>query len=254
MADSINDLDRFMAAIRRRESGSFEGNYTALGPYTGPRYGRARGAYQIMETIWPGWAASCGIPGADWRSQEAQDHVARCKMTQYFNRYGRWDLVSIAWFAGPGRADRAMREGSQSVDGITEPILGTSVGEYWKSVAGFFEEAPEQYQGRGRFAPSVAEREMATREVRPFAGLDELFGLPPSQTGELETDDPESQLRSIFEAMSDTVAGGRRQRLDDLVPPEISLEPRQLDEPVEEELEDPLSAAQIAGRGGRGPV
>lgn len=244
MADTINDLDLFMAAIRRRESGSYAGNYSALGPYTGERYGRARGAYQIMETIWPGWAAAAGIPGADWRDQAAQDHVARFKMTQYFQRYGRWDLVAIAWFAGPGRADRAQREGSSSVDGITEPILGTSVGEYWRSVQDLMANAPEQYGTlSGQYAPTPAEWAAIQGPRSPFAAFGELMGLPPSGQGlGPPANDPESNLRAIFEGMSNMMAGGQRQRLPDLAFPEISLEPRQLDEVEEDELKDPLAA------------
>jgi hypothetical protein len=117
------ELDAFMAQIRTQESG---GRYTVLGPQT--RYGRPRGAYQILDSNWAAWAAEAGIPGADWRDQEAQDHVARFKFTQYFRQFGSWEAVSVAWFAGPGRAASYV-ENPASVANLSD-VLGTSVARY----------------------------------------------------------------------------------------------------------------------------
>jgi len=119
-------LGSFMEAIAEQESG---GNYGAVGPYTGSRYGRARGKYQIMETIWPGWAKEAGMAGASWNDPAAQERVARYKMSQYYKRYGSWDLVAVAWFAGPGRANTAQREGIGAIGNISD-VLGTSVAKY----------------------------------------------------------------------------------------------------------------------------
>lgn len=119
-------LSEFMQAIGTLESGN---NYNAIGPNTGSRYGRARGRYQIMETIWPGWAKEAGIPGADWKDPKAQDRVARFKMSQYYQQFGSWDLVAVAWFAGPGRAQKAKEQGIESVGGLQD-IIGTSVSRY----------------------------------------------------------------------------------------------------------------------------
>lgn len=132
-------LDQFMAAIRQLESG---GNYEAIGPYTGSTYGRARGAYQVMETIWPAWAKEAGIPGADWRNPDAQDRVARYKMRQYFERFGRWDLVAVAWFAGPGRAEQAARQGIQSVGELSD-VIGTSVTQYVQKAMDLMGQQPQ---------------------------------------------------------------------------------------------------------------
>ena len=119
-------LGSFMEAIAQQESG---GDYGAVGPYTGPRYGRARGKYQIMESIWPGWAKEAGMAGASWNDPAAQERVARYKMSQYYERYGSWDLVAVAWFAGPGRANTAKREGIGAIGNISD-VLGTSVSKY----------------------------------------------------------------------------------------------------------------------------
>ena len=123
---AIDQLPMFMQAIAEQESG---GKWDAVGPHTGETYGRAVGRWQIMENIWPSWAREAGLPGADWRDPEAQEHVARFKMRQYYQRYGRWDLVAIAWFAGPGRANQAAEEGIESV-GNLDDVLGTTVSQY----------------------------------------------------------------------------------------------------------------------------
>lgn len=127
---ALDQLGSFMDALGQFESG---GNYQAQGVQT--KYGRALGKYQIMSDFWPGWAAAAGIPGADWRDPAAQDHVARTRMTQYYNTYGRWDLVAVAWFAGPGRANQAAKSGIASVAGIAD-VLGTSVATYVQKVMG----------------------------------------------------------------------------------------------------------------------
>lgn len=127
----LNQLDDFMNAISSLESGH---DYSAVGPDTG-KYGRALGRYQIMSEIWPAWAAEAGIPGADWRDPGNQERVARHKMTQYYNRYGRWDLVAVAWFAGAGTANKAERNGIASVGGLDD-VLGTTVSKYVKRIMG----------------------------------------------------------------------------------------------------------------------
>lgn len=115
-------LELFMAAIRRIESTD---NYNAIGPHTG-RYGRARGAYQIMDANWANWAREAGIPGANWRDPRAQDRVARYKMSQYYRTYKDWDLVAAAWFGGPGAANEMRRRGTSG----RRDMLGTSVPSY----------------------------------------------------------------------------------------------------------------------------
>lgn len=124
-------LDAFMEALGYVES---RNNYNAEGPYTGSTYGRAVGRYQIMEKIYGGWAREAGVDPND-RSPAAQDKVARYKMSEYYRRYGSWDLVAVAWFAGPGRADKAKKQGIASVGGIKD-MLGTSVASYAQKVVG----------------------------------------------------------------------------------------------------------------------
>lgn len=136
---ALDQLDAFMEALGEVESGN---NWDAVGPYTGSTYGRARGRWQIMSAIYPAWAREAGVDPNDY-SPAAQERVARHKMSQYYARYGSWDLVAVAWFAGPGRADRAKARGINAVGGIKD-MLGTSVSSYVSKVVG----------GMGYTAPS----------------------------------------------------------------------------------------------------
>lgn len=128
---SLDQLDSFMHSLGALESGN---NWDAVGPYTGSTYGRARGRFQIMERIYGGWAREAGVNPNDY-SPAAQERVARHKMTEYYRRFGSWDLVAVAWFAGPGRAEKAAKSGISSVGGIKD-MLGTSVSSYVSKVRG----------------------------------------------------------------------------------------------------------------------
>ena len=97
---ALDELPVFMAAMRRIESGAFGGNYGIT--KTG-----SLGAYQISAPNWNKWAAEAGVDGADWRSQAAQDTVAVFKMRQFYDRYGDWRLVQVAWLYGTDSADVA---------------------------------------------------------------------------------------------------------------------------------------------------
>ena len=111
-----SQLAAFMAAIRQRES---NGNYQAIGPPT--RFGTAKGAYQFIDSTWGGFG---GFSRADHAPPHVQDQRAAQLMTQYYNTYGSWELVAIAWHAGPGTADSIMRGGS--LQGISDGYTATS--------------------------------------------------------------------------------------------------------------------------------
>jgi hypothetical protein len=90
------DIDRFMAAISGQESG---GNPNAVNADSG-----AHGEFQIMPGNWRSWAQAAGLPGNAPRSAENQRIVARHRMLYYFNKFGNWRDVAIAWYAGEGAA------------------------------------------------------------------------------------------------------------------------------------------------------
>lgn len=94
-------LDAFMQAIAEQESG---GSYTAHNP------GGAYGKYQIMPSNWGPWAERAGLGRNAPRTPENQEIVARHVMSEYYQRFGNWRDVAIAWFAGPGAVHAAGAE------------------------------------------------------------------------------------------------------------------------------------------------
>jgi len=137
---ALSALDTFLAAIRRLESGSYDGKYDAVNRISG-----ALGAYQIMPGNWSWWTQKWGVPGADWRDKRAQDFVARKQFEEYYAKYRNWDLVAIAWFAGPGAADRARREGVGAL-GSVKDAMGTTVPGYVSTIRQHMANAPERYK------------------------------------------------------------------------------------------------------------
>lgn len=104
---SGGDIEAFMQAISGQESG---GNPNAVNPDSG-----AAGMFQIMPSNWVPWAREAGVDPND-RSAANQMRVARHKMLEYYQMFGNWSDVAVAWYAGPGNAE-ARRAGRLSGDG-----------------------------------------------------------------------------------------------------------------------------------------
>ncbi len=139
------ELVAFMESIKEQENAG--GNYllkhrptTIIGYDGNPVKVQALGAYGILDINWDKWSEQAGYKGADWRIPEMQDIVAAYKFTEYYNKYGSWDLVAVAWYAGPARANKAKNMGLDSVSNI-ENIegFGPNVQEYVNSVMGKYE-------------------------------------------------------------------------------------------------------------------
>lgn len=93
------EIDQFMGAISSQESG---GDYDAVGPTT--RSGEnAQGRYQILPSNWSSWAVEAGLPADAEQTPMNQEIVARHKMLAYYEQFGNWEAVAVAWFAGPDR-------------------------------------------------------------------------------------------------------------------------------------------------------
>lgn len=88
-------LDAFMKSLSATESG---GSSSAVNSRTG-----AAGTFQIMPNNWAGWSAEAGMPGAPFTPQN-QQRVAEFKLQQYYNQFGSWQAVAVAWYAGPATA------------------------------------------------------------------------------------------------------------------------------------------------------
>ena len=103
-------LDKLMYSIKMQESG---GNYNAHNP------SGAHGAYQFMPGTWRSAAAGAGLGAGAPMTTENQDKAARWLMGQYLAKYKDPSLVAVAWYAGPGVADKKMRTGNYNVSGGT---------------------------------------------------------------------------------------------------------------------------------------
>ncbi len=78
---------------------------------------QALGGYGILDINFPVWAEQAGLEDFsmsdnDWEDPKVQDAIARYKVQEYFNKYNSWDAVSVAWFAGPGKADTLIKDGT----------------------------------------------------------------------------------------------------------------------------------------------
>lgn len=115
-----NSVDAFMSAIMGQESG---GNYDARNVDSG-----AAGAFQIMPENWPAWAENAGLSADAPMTPENQNYVARQKMQEYYNQFGNWRDVAIAWYAGPEAVNWSEEAKNRPQDGYP------SVNEYADSV------------------------------------------------------------------------------------------------------------------------
>jgi len=109
-------LEKFMAGIRKVESG---GNYKAVGPPT--PYGRATGAYQFIK---PTWGNYKGYANAKDAPKSVQDARAEQLMSGYYKKFGRWDLVAVAWHAGEGTAAKVKKNPS-ALNGVGDVNMST---------------------------------------------------------------------------------------------------------------------------------
>lgn len=242
MADTLQDLAAFMDAIawiesERADPQPIGSGYGALGRVLSDG-SRARGRYQIRDIYWSAWATEAGIPGADWRDPAAQDRVAAHKMTQYWYRYRDWRLVAVAWFAGGSVADHAMRHGT--IPG--GPLVGVSdaVDDYVAKMQRKLAEHKIRRDG-GALDPAdlkflvntpppvsftTASRLRAMPSGQAASPVGDLFAstipeLAPAGSTESPLNRPRFDLRralaGVIDRVSNTIAGGARQRLESLL-------------------------------------
>ena len=115
-APAAPDGSPYAGAIKSIESG---GKYDIVGP-THPRYGRALGAYQVMEANLPEWSkAALGREvSADefLANPKVQDAVFQDRFGGYVQKYGNPQDAASAWFTG-----RPLAQGANARD-----VLGTT--------------------------------------------------------------------------------------------------------------------------------
>lgn len=114
------DIARAALAIQGNESG---GKYDIVGP-THPKYGRALGAYQVMESNLPSWSKETlgreVSPDEFLKNPQIQDAIFQKKFGQSVAKYGNPQDAASVWFTG-----RPLAQGANAKD-----VLGTTGQSY----------------------------------------------------------------------------------------------------------------------------
>jgi len=101
-------FDNFLHAIAKRESG---GRYSAVNRDSG-----ALGKYQIMPGNIPQWSREAlgkSVSTSTFLHTPAlQEKIAQYKLQQYYRKYGAQG-AAVAWYAGPGTANKYLRAGGR---------------------------------------------------------------------------------------------------------------------------------------------
>jgi hypothetical protein len=121
--DKDADLDKYLSALARGESGGEKDPYAVVGPKS--RKGDfPYGKYQVMGANVPSWSEEAGLgrltPKEFLASPEAQEAVVKHKFREYLNKSGSPEKAAAMWFGGP---DYASHMGARDV-------LGTSIPQY----------------------------------------------------------------------------------------------------------------------------
>jgi len=168
VVDTFGQVDQWMYGTRQIESGH---NYQAYNQDSG-----AAGAYQFVTKTWRpyGWSKDPALAaqpyvGSDGRSYYSaleapahiQDERARRMALAYFQQFGDWSLVSVAWHAGPARA-AAFARGEVDFE-LNDGIMTTV--EYSKKV---YQAAFGEGTVMKSFANQPTQMEKAPKNLREF--------------------------------------------------------------------------------------
>lgn len=118
------EIDAFMAAISGQESGGLDDPYGAVNPHSG-----AHGRFQIMPANWKPWATRAGLGPNAPRTPENQEIVARQIMLDYYEQFGNWRDVAVAWYSGPDDVSKKRhstrdQKGYPSISRYADEVMG----------------------------------------------------------------------------------------------------------------------------------
>jgi hypothetical protein len=118
-ANQNTDMSIYQQAISKIESGSYAGNYSAVGP-TLNNGDYAIGRYQIMASNVPSWSqkylGQTLTPQQALANPAAQDAMFNGQFGSYLNKYGNQSDAASAWFTGGPLKTGALRS---DVNGTT---------------------------------------------------------------------------------------------------------------------------------------
>lgn len=206
-------IDIYLEALKMQES---SGNYQAQHKaevitdiVTGKKIRvQAIGAYGILDINWTGtktqksWAEQAGYSGADWHDPIAQDAVARYKVQEYFNKYGSWDAVSVAWFSGEGNANKLVKNGT--IDYSASDSNGQTIENYVDEMN-----------------TKISEQFMNMEvPIKPYTPPQIIEGPQTNPMVDSQRNQQEVFAAQILDAMTKANAGGMRPSFESQVPAE----------------------------------
>ena len=203
-------IDIYMKALLMREStNNYEAKHksSVIEDYeTGkPIRVQALGGYGILDINFEKWAKQAGLEDfsmadEDWKDPKAQDTIAKYKLQEYFNKFGSWEAVSVAWFAGENKAKELMRNGT--IDYSKADSNGTTIKQYVDSMNNLIAE------------------ELMTMEVpmERFTMPSTIKGPPTPPVIAKQKDMQQVFAAQILDAMTKANAGGNRPSFESQVP------------------------------------
>lgn len=206
-------IDIYLEALKMQES---SGNYQAQHKaevitdiVTGKKIRvQAIGAYGILDINWTGtktqksWAEQAGYSGADWHDPIAQDAVARYKVQEYFNKYGSWDAVSVAWFSGEGNANKLVKNGT--IDYSASDSNGQTIENYVDEM-------------NTKISEEFMNMEVP---IKPYTPPQIIEGPQTNPVVDSQRNQQEVFAAQILDAMTKANAGGMRPSFESQVPAE----------------------------------
>jgi hypothetical protein len=207
-AGTTDSIARFIRSLMMASSG---GNYESSVTEGGK--GTFVGAYGIPIHQWANWSDAAGYPGASWKDPRAQDAVARWAAQTLYNQFGDWGLVSIAWRFG---TDEAMRFRNKF-----GTLTTTNIAEIWDEAEGVFYndvvEGMDQTDGPSTmFGYSLPQMGDVQLRFTMEEGEDVLDRTPQ------EASPAHLALQNTLASMADTVAGGKRLPVEDVMVTDLS--------------------------------
>ena len=206
-------IDIYLEALKMQESsGNYQAQHTPeviTDIVTGKKIRvQAVGAYGILDINWTGtktqksWAEQAGYSGADWHDPIAQDAVARYKVQEYFNKYGSWDAVSVAWFSGEGNANKLVKNGT--IDYSASDSNGQTIENYVDEM-------------NTKISEEFMNMEVP---IKPYTPPQIIEGPQTNPVVDSQRNQQEVFAAQILDAMTKANAGGMRPSFESQVPAE----------------------------------
>lgn len=206
-------IDIYLEALKMQESsGNYQAQHTPeviTDIVTGKKIRvQAVGAYGILDINWTGtetqksWAEQAGYKNADWQDPVAQDAVAKYKVQEYFNKYGSWDAVSVAWFSGEGNANKLVKNGT--IDYSASDANGQTIENY---VDQMNKKISEQFMNM-------------EVPIKPYTPPQIIEGPQTNPVVDSQRNQQEVFAAQILDAMTRANAGGMRPSFESQVPAE----------------------------------